>query len=55
MEQSNEEIWKDIQGYEGFYKASDSGLIKSVDRFVDNLNHVKNRLIKGRLIKQSSG
>ena len=26
-------IWKDIRGYEGYYKVSNTGLVKSVGRF----------------------
>lgn len=29
-----QEIWKDIQGYEGFYQVSNLGNVKSLDRYV---------------------
>lgn len=29
-----QEIWKDIEGYEGFYQVSNKGRIKSLDRLV---------------------
>jgi len=31
-----EEIWKDIVGYEGYYQASNSGRIRSIDRVITN-------------------
>jgi len=31
-----EEIWKDIEGYEGIYQVSNCGRIKSLDRFIHN-------------------
>lgn len=34
----NEEIWKDIPGYEGYYQASTFGNIRSVPRFVNYKN-----------------
>lgn len=33
MNNSNNEIWKDIVGYEGLYQISNFGQIKSVDRY----------------------
>lgn len=32
------EIWKDIKGYEGFYKISNLGNVKSLKRYVKNKN-----------------
>ena len=32
--QSTKEIWKDIQGYEGYYQVSNLGRVKSLDRIV---------------------
>jgi len=29
-----EEIWKDVVGYEGYYKVSNMGNVKSIDRYV---------------------
>jgi len=31
-----EEVWKDVVGYEGYYKVSNLGNVKSLDRIVDN-------------------
>ena len=30
-----EEIWKDIEGYEGFYQVSNTGKVRSLDRFIN--------------------
>jgi hypothetical protein len=48
-----EEIWKDIQGYEGYYQVSNLGRVKSLDRIIyQNKNNViYSRTIKGRLLK----
>ena len=32
--QQQEEIWKDIPGYEGLYKVSNLGNVKSLERIV---------------------
>lgn len=41
--------WKKIKGFEGVYEVSDSGVIRSVDRYV---SHSKGRqLKKGKIIK----
>lgn len=44
------EIWKDIKGYEGKYKVSNKGRVKSLKR-LDSINH----LIKTRILKQGGG
>lgn len=31
-----EEIWKDIEGYEGLYQVSNSGRVKSLERYKEN-------------------
>ena len=36
-----EEIWKDIPGYEGQYQVSNLGRVKSLDRFITQMNHGK--------------
>ena len=41
-----EEIWKDIEGYEGLYQVSNNGFIRSLDKF-DSIG----RRIKGKHIK----
>ena len=45
------EIWKDIPGYEGLYKASSFGRIMSYDKFCNN--GVSLFLMKGKLLKKS--
>ena len=46
------EIWKDIQGYEGFYQISNLGTVKSLERVVDKgngiLQHRKERIMNKR-------
>lgn len=37
----NEEIWKPILGYEGYYEACNKGYIRSVDRLVKCKNGVR--------------
>lgn len=36
----NEEVWKDVKGYEGIYKVSNFGRVKSLDREVAPNNRV---------------
>lgn len=45
------EIWKDIPGYEGYYKASSLGNIKSLKRTVPN--GTRNMLLKERILNPS--
>jgi len=42
------EIWKDIPNYNGYYKVSNFGNIKSIDRYVKGINNSK-RLLKGKI------
>ena len=44
-------IWLDIKGYEGKYQASNSGFIKSLERWVDSGQGGKPYLIKERILK----
>lgn len=43
------EVWRDIKGYEGYYKVSNLGNVKSVDRVINN-GGVK-YTAKGKLLK----
>lgn len=47
------EIWKDIQGYEGYYQISNLGNVKSLDRIVDRgngiLQHRRERIMSKRV------
>ncbi len=45
-----EEIWKDIPGYEGWYKVSNFGRVRSVDRYVNHPDGGKS-IRSGRIIK----
>lgn len=53
-----DEIWKDIEGYEGLYQVSNLGNVKSLDRNFVVLNkkgfkqHIRQ---KGRLLKKQNG
>ena len=42
------EIWKDINGYEGYYQISNLGNVKSIDRF-DGVHDRKGTIIKQNL------
>lgn len=50
---NKEEMWKDIEGYEGLYQVSSEGRIKSVERDIIYKNgvkkHMKERILKGGL------
>lgn len=47
-----DEIWKDIEGYEGLYQVSNLGRIKSLEKMVVSKNHsIQKR--KERIIKSS--
>lgn len=45
-----QEIWKDIEGFEGYYQVSNKGSVKALDRKVPNRNRIINR--KGHVLKQ---
>jgi hypothetical protein len=48
------EIWKDLIGFEGFYKISNLGRIKSIDRYVNSsLKNQKSVLRIGKILKLS--
>lgn len=48
------EEWRDIEGYEGLYKISSLGKIKSLERKIACKNCTE-RIIKEKIIKQSHG
>lgn len=54
-----EEIWRDITGYEGLYQVSNLGNVKSVSRTIVYLGKNKSRVVsapvKERILKQVSG
>lgn len=39
----NEEIWKDVKGYEGYYQVSNLGNVRSIDRIITDINGVKQK------------
>lgn len=41
-----EEVWKDIEGYEGLYQVSNLGNVRSLDRVIDKNHVVKSRVLK---------
>lgn len=49
----NEEIWKDIVGYEGYYEVSNKGNVRSVDRWITylRLGRPTKRLWKAQNLK----
>jgi len=48
----NQEIWKDIIGYEGYYEVSNLGNVRSLDRLVNKPNKTS-YIRKGKLCNQS--
>lgn len=50
MANVQEEIWKDIPGYEGFYQVSDLGRVRSFDRPMVKNGKVYKRIVKGRIL-----
>ena len=48
-----EEIWKDIDGYEGIYQVSNMGQVKSLDRMVTNIDGVT-YMVRGRILRQAN-
>ena len=48
-----DEEWKDVSGYEGFYKVSNLGNIKSVDRKIERSTSVME--LKGKAMSQYIG
>ena len=49
-----EEIWKDIEGYEGIYQVSNLGRVRSLDREVPNYNaagYVGTKILRGKILK----
>lgn len=49
-------MWKEISNYEGYYEVSDSGEVRSIDRFVENTRGKqkgKRRFLKGSIMRQT--
>lgn len=51
MELKGDEIWKDIQNYEGLYRISNYGNLMSLDRVINRNNNLYNR--KSKILKKS--
>lgn len=51
----NKEIWKDIKGYEELYQVSNLGNVRSLDRYVKQLNNntIIERIYKGKILKNN--
>ena len=49
---TDQEIWKDIKGYEGLYQVSDMGNVRSLDRLVDRGGKPLCAIWKGRVLKK---
>jgi hypothetical protein len=49
--ENNIEIWKDIDGYEGFYQISNLGNVKSLSKYVNN-KHNTLSLKKEKILRQ---
>lgn len=45
------EIWKDIRGYEGLYQVSNTGRIRSLDRYIKHSSGNGLQIMRGRVIK----
>lgn len=48
---ANNEIWKDIKGYEGYYQVSNFGRVKSIERDIPHGNriiHLHSKILKNR-------
>jgi hypothetical protein len=44
------EVWRDVVGYEGYYKVSNLGKVKSLDRIVTNPARGNDMKLKGRIL-----
>lgn len=45
-------MWRQIEGYEGYYEVSDDGMVRSVDRFITDSTG-KTRFLRGAMMKLS--
>ena len=52
LEDMDGEIWKDIEGFEGYYQISNFGRVKSLSRIViDSKRNIKEKILKVRITK----
>lgn len=47
------EVWKDVQGYKGYYQVSNMGRVRSLDRWIPRMDVLNFRLMKGRILKST--
>lgn len=47
------EIWKDVENFEGLYKISNFGNLKSENRTIIYPNGLKNRMFKGKILNKN--
>lgn len=49
-----DEIWRDVESWEGFYQISNMGRVRSVDRIIEQLlgknRQLKRRLMRGKIL-----
>lgn len=50
---NNNEIWKNIKDYEGYYQVSNLGNVRTLDRVVKDTTKNRTQRIKGRILKQT--
>lgn len=50
-----QELWKDIPGFEGEYKASNTGKIRKVEKYSEVEGQEGKKVKKGRIIKPTTG
>lgn len=50
MTESNEEVWKNIKGYEGRYQVSNQGRVRSLNRIITNCRG-REQIIKEKILK----
>lgn len=46
VELKDEEVWKDVKGFEGFYQVSNTGEVKSLDRKDSSGRNIKGKKLK---------
>ena len=51
------ETWRPVKGYEGYYEVSDLARVRSLDRWVNQMNKgvMCERIYKGRILSQNKG
>ena len=49
--ETNNEIWKDIEGYEDLYQVSNYGRVRSLDRYITSKKNGNTRIFYGKIMK----